>query len=191
MLLTPSDTLQLLTSSTAPTDVYVSSEGKRETSAITTVTTTTIAVAPLLQQKTIDGLYIQNKHASASQTVTIKFYDGTTAYTLLKFTLAAGERFEWIDAGVFLYNSSGMLIGGLAETFETVNKNLKASDGTLGYDGSSNLTSVIYTSGITKTLVYTSGDLTSVTLSGSTPSGIDLVKTLSYTDGSLTGITYS
>lgn len=75
-------------------------------------------------------------------------------------------------------------------SFETVNKNLPASNAVLAYtDGE--LTSITYANGVVKTLAYTGGDLTSVTLSGSTPAGIDLVKTLTYTDGNLTGVTYT
>jgi hypothetical protein len=36
-----------------------------------------------------------------------------------------------------------------------------------------------------------SGDLGTITLSGATPGGIDLVKTLLYTDGNLTSVSYS
>lgn len=80
--------------------------------------------------------------------------------------------------------------GGVAESFETVSKNLDASSATLNYTGD-NLTSIVYANGITKTLSYTGSNLTSVVLSGSTPSGIDLTKTLSYTGDNLTGVTYS
>lgn len=80
----------------------------------------------------------------------------------------------------------------VSQTFETIGKNLKASNATFNYNGSGDLTSIVYSNGITKTLSYSSGgDLISVTLSGSTPNGISLVKTLSYTDGDLTAITYS
>lgn len=75
-------------------------------------------------------------------------------------------------------------------TYETVSKNLDASDATLNYTGD-NLTSIDYTNGITKTLNYTGDNLTSVVLSGSTPSGIDLTKTLTYTGDNLTGVAYS
>ncbi|MFN7185482.1 MAG: hypothetical protein ACK5VE_03815 [Alphaproteobacteria bacterium] len=44
---------------------------------------------------------------------------------------------------------------------------------------------------ITKTLAYGVDGLASITLSGSTPGGIDLVKTLTYSAGNLTGVTYS
>lgn len=81
--------------------------------------------------------------------------------------------------------------GGLSETFETVSANLKAYDYTINYDGNGDVTSIVYSNGVTKTLNYTSGDVTSIVLSGSTPSGISLTKTLTYTSGNVTGITYS
>jgi hypothetical protein len=80
--------------------------------------------------------------------------------------------------------------GGIPTTFETVSKNLSATDATLNYTGD-DLTSIVYTNGITKTLNYTGTNLTSVVLSGSTPGGIDLNKTLSYTGDNLTGVAYS
>lgn len=79
---------------------------------------------------------------------------------------------------------------GIADTFETVSKNLDASGATLAYTGD-NLTSITYTNGIIKTLAYTGDNLTSVVLSGSTPAGINLTKTLSYTGDNLTGVAYT
>jgi hypothetical protein len=80
--------------------------------------------------------------------------------------------------------------GSLAQSFETVSKNLDAANATLNYTGDK-LTSIVYANGITKTLNYTGDNLTSVVLSGNTPGGIDLTKTLSYTGDNLTGVTYS
>jgi hypothetical protein len=79
------------------------------------------------------------------------------------------------------------------DTFETTSQNLKAYPFVLNYTMWV-LTSIVYTVPawtITKTLNYTGDKLTSVVLSGSTPSWIDLTKTLSYTGDSLTGVTYS
>jgi hypothetical protein len=82
----------------------------------------------------------------------------------------------------------------LGSTFETVSKNLKQYDYTLNYTGDV-LDSIVYTvpsvGTITKTLTYSLGKLTTVVLSGNTPSGINLTKTLTYTLGQLTSITYS
>lgn len=77
-----------------------------------------------------------------------------------------------------------------AGTFETVSKNLDASNAVLNYTGD-NLTSIEYASGISKTLNYTGENLTSVVLSGATPDGISLTKTLAYTGANLTEVTYS
>ena len=81
----------------------------------------------------------------------------------------------------------------LADTFETVSKNLKASDYELTYNGAGDLTVITYANGIIKTLGYLeSGDLGTITISGATPSGIDLVKSLAYNDaGDLVSVSYS
>lgn len=81
--------------------------------------------------------------------------------------------------------------GGISESFETVSANLPASNAVLSYDGNGDITDIVYSNGITKTFNYTGEDITSIVLSGSTPSGISLTKTLAYTDGDVTGITYS
>lgn len=83
--------------------------------------------------------------------------------------------------------------GDIAHSFETVSKNLSAYPATLTYTGDE-LTSIAYNTGsgtITKTFGYSGGQLTTITLSGDTPAGIDLVKTLVYSLGKLVGATYS
>lgn len=100
-------------------------------------------------------------------------------------------------AGVSISPSDGRgdvtlnVTGGISNTFETVSANLSAYDATLNYNGSGDITSIVYSNGVTKTFNYTGADITSIVLSGSTPDGIELTKTLSYTDGNVTGITYS
>lgn len=81
----------------------------------------------------------------------------------------------------------------IANTFETVSKNLASSDGILAYDANGDLVTITYANGIIKTLAYNAnGDLISLTLSGITPEGIDLVKTFSYdANGDLITFTYS
>lgn len=83
------------------------------------------------------------------------------------------------------------VVGDLSESFETVSSNLSAYNSTLNYNGSGDVTSIVYSNGVTKTFNYTGTDITSIVLSGSTPSGITLTKTLTYTDGDVTGIAYS
>ncbi len=83
-----------------------------------------------------------------------------------------------------------MTLADVASTFETVSKNLDSVGATLNYTGT-DLTSIVYTNGITKTFNYTGTDLTSIVLSGTTPAGISLTKTLTYSGSDLTGILYS
>jgi len=82
----------------------------------------------------------------------------------------------------------------LGEEFETVSKNLKSYPYTLSY-GVDGLSAITYDIGgglsIVKTFNYTLSVLTSIVLSGDTPSGIELTKTLSYTGIDLTGVAYS
>lgn len=68
----------------------------------------------------------------------------------------------------------------VAIAFETVSKNLRSVNGVINFTGDL-LTSIVYADGITKTLNYDAGELlTSVVLSGSTPSDIDLTKTFTW-----------
>jgi hypothetical protein len=79
------------------------------------------------------------------------------------------------------------------ETFESVSKNIASSDYELTYNGAGDLTVITYANGIIKTLGYLeSGDLGTITLSGSTPLGISLQKSLTYNEaGDLISVSYS
>lgn len=79
---------------------------------------------------------------------------------------------------------------GYVITFEAVSRNLPSEGIAYAYSGG-NLTQITYSSGIVKTLNYTGDTLTSVVLSGSTPSGIALTKTLTYSGDDLAGAVYS
>lgn len=82
----------------------------------------------------------------------------------------------------------------LGDSFETVSKNLKAYPATFAYTGDV-LNTITYDLGsslsIVKTLNYTGELLTTIVLSGDTPTGISLTKTLTYSGTTLTDITYS
>ena len=100
-----------------------------------------------------------------------------------------------VSGDVLNWDSSTSLWKNVPSNFyETVSKNLKSYPAVFAYNGSGDLSTITYTvpgGTIVKTFNYTSGDLTSIVLSGSTPAGINLTKTLSYTSGNLTGVTYS
>lgn len=81
----------------------------------------------------------------------------------------------------------------VAVTFETTSKNLAAWDAEFAYTLGI-LDTITYTDGvetIVKTFGYTGDQLTTLTLSGDTPDGIDLIKTLTYTGDELTSVAYS
>lgn len=105
---------------------------------------------------------------------------GKSAYEIAVANGFVGTEAEWLES----------LNGAGEPTFETVSKNLDASDAVLAYAGDE-LDTITYANGVVKTFAYTGDDLTSITLSGATPDGIDLIKTLTYTSGNLTGVTYS
>lgn len=96
------------------------------------------------------------------------------------------------NSSVYTLVRSGDVL--ISNSFETVNKNLKSFGYTLTYSGSK-IIQVVYNIGagktITKDLSYTGNKLDTITLSGDTPSGIELIKTLSYTGNNLTGVVYS
>ena len=100
--------------------------------------------------------------------------------------------------GVFVWTGTAyQQVGGggstAQETFESVSKNIASSDYELTYNGAGDLTVITYANGIIKTWGYLgSGDLGTITLSGSTPLGISLQKSLTYNEaGDLISVSYS
>jgi hypothetical protein len=79
--------------------------------------------------------------------------------------------------------------GSIADTYETINQNLSATNAVFNYTGDK-ITSIDY-GDITKTIAYSGDTLVSITLSGNTPDGIDLIKTFTYSGDTVTGYTYS
>ena len=97
---------------------------------------------------------------------------------------------QWV-----LTSNAGVSIG-VQETFETVNRNLRASGGTVTYDNKRNITSVDY-GDIVKTFTYGTGnasdEIQTITLSGpGLPVGIDLTKNFVYNNkGDIESWSYS
>ena len=76
--------------------------------------------------------------------------------------------------------------GGISESFETVHQNLDSSNAV-----SSTETQVTYANGVIKTFSEPDENTIIITLSGSTPSGIDLVKTVTFSGDNLPTISYT
>lgn len=110
-----SDVLQLVTSSTATTEVHASwiavgasaDVPARKNTTISTATTTAIIPSPPAGgYSAIKALTVSNRHASAAQTVTVILTDGVAPVTLFKVTLAAGETLSYGDKGRFVVQDS-------------------------------------------------------------------------------------
>jgi hypothetical protein len=118
---------------------------------------------------------------------------GDAPYLLVGTALTSGSGL--IDTILELtYSGSNGSSAYLGEEFETVSKNLKSYPYVLTY-GVDGIDTITYDLGgglsVVKTFNYTLTVLTSIVLSGDTPSGIELTKTLSYTGADLTGVVYS
>lgn len=116
LLKATTETLRLITSSTADIDYSISyadittttfvpstSEGK-----ITTATTTTILSAPAVStQRQIKLVTIRNRHASTANTITVlKDISATQYYLTPSITLLAGETAQYIDSSGWTYYAS-------------------------------------------------------------------------------------
>jgi hypothetical protein len=112
-----SDLIQVVTSGTAAIDVQASwidnaagaiTPGRTNT-AIASATTTTVVGSPASStQRALKSLSLRNKDASASNTITVKHTDGSTAVELIKLTLSAGEELLYTEGcGWTYYTTTG------------------------------------------------------------------------------------
>ena len=109
ILASTSDIVSVVTGSDSQIEVHTSyvdwngsavTPGRTNTPAITTATTTTVVPSPGASvQRNVKHLNITNDHASASCTVTVEHFDGTTAIELMGFTLLPGENMIFSEEG--------------------------------------------------------------------------------------------
>ncbi len=137
---------------------------------------------PLEEDQKIDASHIKNLPEFRGG----KFYGGSGIKEIVAGTNITVDN---TNLGYPVINSTGS-----SETFESVSKNLKSYPYQITYSGGA-VDTITYDLGggleIVKTFGYTSGDVTTVTLSGDTPSGIDLIKTIAYSGGNVDFISYS
>lgn len=117
LLSTPNDTLELLTAAAVSTDWYIAWEDNiaglgQSNGNVATATTTTILQgrtnSPVRQVKYIS---IVNRHASSTQTVTLKFdVSATERYITPTITLAAGEMLEYVAGKGWAVLTAGGLV---------------------------------------------------------------------------------
>lgn len=126
-LVDTNDTLQVVTASGVTTIYMYASWADLTTTAltpgasdaqVTTAATTTLVAAPgASTQRQIKGISIRNAHASASNAITVQFFNGTTATELVKYTLLAGETLQWgEDENFRVIDASGQVKAMVAAT---------------------------------------------------------------------------
>lgn len=109
--------IELTTSSTADTDWVVSWVDATTTAftpgdahgTVNTATTTTIVAAPAAStQRGVKSISVFNRHATTTNTVTIKKDVSGTEYHLFKAVLMAGESLQWNDGSEWcVYDATG------------------------------------------------------------------------------------
>ena len=116
ILATTSSLLRVTTSSAATVDVNASwfdykagdpvSPGSLNT-PISSATTTTVVASPASSTyRNVKELFIRNKHATDSNTVTVLLNDGTNTSELFKATLAPGAQLEYTSGTGFQVTTS-------------------------------------------------------------------------------------
>ena len=147
------------------------------------------AILTALDGKVDDAQVLTNVPLGAVFTDTV--YDDTAiqdAVAAKQDTLVSSVNIKTINSQSILGPGNIVISGGgLAETFETISKNLEASNASFNFTGQI-LTSIVYANGWTKSFTYTIGVLTQMTL---TDGITTYTKTFTYTSGVLTSIAYT
>lgn len=111
-------------------------------------------------------------------------------------TFTTSNPAKYFFTGTALTDTVTLTINGFLEySFEAISKNLKAYDYSIAYTGDL-VDEITYDLGgglsIVKSFSYNIDDTVStIVLSGDTPSGIELTKTFTYTSGKVTSVGYS
>jgi hypothetical protein len=140
-----SDIIRLITSSTANIAVHASwmdlsgttvTPGRTNTAIASAATTTIVAAPTASTQRNIKTLTISNTHASTVNTVTVRYFDGTTEFQLFKRDLAAGEMVVYDEdgGGFSVRDSAGRILtrtdGLISAAVSTLNTVVLATDQT-------------------------------------------------------------
>ncbi len=95
LIQTRKDTLQIVTSSTAPLDVVITHYGPQNELSRTLAKITTASITDVLATPTnfreIENISVRNTHGATANTITVQVYDGSLTYEIKEVTLAAGQ----------------------------------------------------------------------------------------------------
>lgn len=119
LLTSTSDIVRIITGSAADVDVHASfvdytapstyTPDRKNTPPITTATTTTIVASPAAStQRNVKALYIHNTHATASTTILVQHFDGTTNVDLVNCTLLPDEHVNMHENGEWVHLDARM-----------------------------------------------------------------------------------
>ena len=168
LLTSTSDIIRVVTGSAASVAVHASyidnnagtiTPGRTNTAAITTATTTTVVASPGSGiQRNVKYLGFENNSPTASTTVTVQHFDGTTSVDLIAVTLLAGEDLvmsstgDWMhhdsNGADYAYNIPATANSGPANTIaETFDRNLANTNSTIGAGGTLFLQAIYLTAG--------------------------------------------
>jgi hypothetical protein len=134
ILASTSDTIRIITDAAVTVDVFGAFIDKNGTTftpanqatAIASASTTTVITQPgASTQRKITSLSIRNKHASLGVNVTVQFFNGSTAFEIVKRALAAGDTltynnndgWELVGTGALVTRQTFMVAG--AGTYTT------------------------------------------------------------------------
>ena len=116
LLTSTSDIIRVVTGSAADVDIHASyvdisgttvTPGRTNTTPITTATTTTIIASPAAStQRNVKAIYIHNSHATASTTVLVQHFDGTTNVDLINCTLLPDEHMNLNENGSWVHRTN-------------------------------------------------------------------------------------
>lgn len=116
MILTDlSHAIRVITSGATTVTVYVSyvdhgigyTHGQASASIASATTTSVLAGSPIYPTRQVLGMFVSNDDASATQTITIEYYNGSASRTLWKGTIGAGERVQY-NGAFSVVNTSGL-----------------------------------------------------------------------------------
>lgn len=115
--LSASDTIRLTTTATAKIDFYSShyepsfngpSVAGREVTSVSSIATTTVVEAPI-RQKIVQILSFHNNDAAVGNTLTVDFYNGTTAFILFKAYIGPEETLMYNQGNFHVLGANGLV----------------------------------------------------------------------------------
>jgi hypothetical protein len=116
ILTSPSQAVRVITSGATNVTVYATYvdrgvsivPGVTDASISSATTTSVLSGSSTYPAREVTSIHIANTDASASQTITLEYYNGSAARQVWKGVVGPGERVRYDAYGIVLFNSSGV-----------------------------------------------------------------------------------